>query len=192
MSRALYWWLLVATGLLAMTGLTYAGMKYLMVGDDPFSAYNHPAQPWMLAAHVLLAPALVLALGWAWGAHAAPKLAGEGLRDRRGRRVGARSGLSNLAAGAAMVASGYGLQVTASETLRTALAWSHGISGGLFLILLAVHAALALRRARRAAASRPAGPRESPDQGQVAGSRSSPEDSVPQEPSPQAFWARTR
>jgi hypothetical protein len=163
-----------------------------MEGDDPFSAYNHPAQPWMLAAHVLAAPLLVLALGWAWGAHAAPKLSGEGVTDQRRRRVGARSGLANLATGAAMIVSGYALQVTASETLRVVLAWSHGVSGGLFLLLLAVHAASALRRARRAAASRQAGPREAADQGQAAGSRSSPEDSVPHEPSPQAFWARTR
>ena len=69
MNRWLIWLTWISTTLVGATGLLFAVMKYLMQGEDPFSAYNHPLQPWMLAAHILLAPALVLALGWAWGTH---------------------------------------------------------------------------------------------------------------------------
>jgi hypothetical protein len=193
-SRPLYWSLWASTALTALTGVVFAVMRYLMEGSDPFSAYNHPLQPWALAAHVMLAPALVLALGWAWGAHAAPKLACRGSREEKHRRPGAVTGLSTGGIALAMIASGYGLQVTATEWIRLALAWAHGLSGGAFVLALGVHAVVALRAARTVMAAR----REralgngAPPQGQLPGNRSAPEDSEPQEPEPQAFWARTR
>lgn len=148
MTRALYWTLWSATALLVLTGLGYAGVKYLAENDDPFSAYGHPSQPWLLAAHVLAAPALVLALGWAWGAHAAPKLAGQNGNGGTGRRLGLTSGLVNVALGLVMIFSGYWMQVTASESLRVALGWVHGLSGVAFAATLALHAVLTLARVR--------------------------------------------
>lgn len=194
MSRPLYWSLWVAVALTTLTGLAFAGMRYLMEGDDPFSAYNHPAQPWALAAHVLLAPVLILLLGWVWGTHAAPKLACRGPKDRGERRPGVRSGLALSGVALTMIVSGYALQVTAIEAWRVALAWTHGISGSFFVVMLGVHGALAVRAARTVLAAR----REralragASPQGQLPADRSKPEESEPQEPAPQAFCARTR
>ncbi|RMH55215.1 MAG: hypothetical protein D6685_14120, partial [Bacteroidetes bacterium] len=111
------------------------------VSDDPFSAYNHPLQPWALAAHVLVVPLLVLALGWTWGVHASPRVTD---RERSARA----SGLANVGLGLLMIFSGYALQVVSTEGARLALAWTHGVSGSLFALLLTTHA-VAGRRSRR-------------------------------------------
>lgn len=149
MNRALVWLTWISSTFVGATGLVFAVMKYLMQGEDPFSAYNHPLQPWMLAAHILLAPALVLALGWVWGTHAAPQLNGRGRRDTRDRRIGTRSGLANVTFGLVMILSGYWMQVTALETLRLTMAWTHGVSGTLFVLMLVGHAVVALAKSRR-------------------------------------------
>ena len=154
MNRALLWLTWTSATLVSASGLVFAVMKYLMKGEDPFSAYNHPLQPWMLAAHILLAPALVLALGWAWGTHAAPRLNGRSPRDDRERRIGARSGLANVTFGLVMILSGYWMQVTAVEGLRLTMAWAHGVSGTLFMLMLVGHAVAALTKTRPARAAR--------------------------------------
>ena len=136
--RRLLW---ITTALLTLSGLGYAAMRYLLQADDPFSAYNHPLQPWALDLHVLAAPALVLAIGWFWGSHVLPMLR---------RRAGSRpSGLALIGIALVMTASGYLLQVSAAAALRTAAAWLHGISGVAFFLLLAGHSLF----------SRQAGPR---------------------------------
>jgi hypothetical protein len=105
-----------------------------MEGDDPFSAYHHPAQPWALDVHVLGAPLLVFAVGWFFGTHVLPKLQGGGPRARR-------SGVVLLAIAAAMTVSGYLLQTVADDTVRVATAWVHGVTGTLFAALLVGHLA---------------------------------------------------
>src|SRR5262249_18552710 len=57
----------------AATGLAYAAFKHLMVNDDPFSAVNHPLQPWALKLHVLAAPVLVFAVGMIFKDHVVAK-----------------------------------------------------------------------------------------------------------------------
>jgi len=118
--------------LLGSSGLAYAYMRYLMRGDDPFSAYNHPAQPWVLDLHLLLAPLLVFGVGWFWGNHVMPKL-------RRGGRPGRRTGILLLSLVGAMTLSGYLLQTITSEGWRVACAWTHGVTGVLFLGILVGH-----------------------------------------------------
>jgi len=115
-----------------VTGLAYACMRYLMTGDDPFSAYNHPAQPWALASHVLSAPAVLFVLGWFWGNHVAPKL-------KRGVRVARKSGVVILGLIVLMTASGYLLQTVTDSSWRVGLGWAHGISGSLFVLVLVAH-----------------------------------------------------
>jgi len=135
--------LAVVTLVLAASGLAYVGMRDLMRAADPFAAYNHPLQPWALAAHVLAAPLAVLLLGWLWGTHVLPKL-------RRGARCRRGSGYANIALAVTMIASGYLLEVVADDRLRLLCAWVHGVSGTLFAGLLFIHA----RRAPSARASR--------------------------------------
>jgi threonine/homoserine/homoserine lactone efflux protein len=126
------WLLWVSSVVAGATGLAYAVLRYLVRPSDPFSAYNHPLQPWALAAHVVLAPALLFAVGWFWGNHVLPKL---------GRRVPGRiSGLSLLALVVLMAGSGYVLQVSSEPSLRLTLAWIHGLAGAAYLAWLAGHA----------------------------------------------------
>ena len=141
MSRTLRWILWTTSAVSTATGLAFVAMRELLDRSDPFSAYNHPLQPWALAAHVLVVPLLVFALGWTWAAHVAPRLA-------EGRRTGRATGLAGLLLGAVMIASGYALQVVAHETVRLALAWTHGLSGALFAACLTGHALAGLRRRR--------------------------------------------
>ena len=141
MSRPLAWLLWSTTMLSTVTGLAYVGMRELMTRDDPFSAYNHPLQPWALVAHLLIVPLLVLLLGWAWGVHAAPRLA-----DRS--RAARLSGLANIGLGLLMIGSGYLLQVVSSDSVRLALAWTHGIAGSLFALAFVAHVVAGVRSRR--------------------------------------------
>ncbi|HKQ61956.1 MAG TPA: hypothetical protein VJS92_11750 [Candidatus Polarisedimenticolaceae bacterium] len=134
------WLLWTSTALALVSGLGYAAMRYLLVGDDPFSAYHHPLQPWALATHVIGAPVLLFVLGWFWGNHVVPKLA-------RGRPEGRGSGLFLVGLTAVMTLSAYVAQSVAAPPARTALAWIHGLSGTLFVILLVAHFLRGRRRA---------------------------------------------
>jgi len=148
--RVLLW---LSAAVLLASGLAYAYMRYLMHGDDPFSAYNHPAQPWVLDLHVLAAPLLLFAVGWFWGNHIVPKL-------RRGVRTGRVSGAVLLALISLMTLSGYLLQTVASPGWRLVTAWTHGISGVLFCGILVGH--MLFNRESAAGGARdavPSGPR---------------------------------
>ncbi|HEV8432804.1 MAG TPA: hypothetical protein VGR95_05275, partial [Thermoanaerobaculia bacterium] len=85
MTRAQVLTLQIAVALTAITGVVFAflkyGLKYAMKSDDPFAVVNHPLQPWMLSAHVVVAPLAVFAFGWIFGNHILPAFA-NGSRKR--------------------------------------------------------------------------------------------------------------
>lgn len=132
MSRAQRVLLWVSTVVLLASGSAYAYMRYLMHSENPFSAYNHPAQPWVLDLHVLAAPVLLFAVGWFWGNHILPKL-------QRNVRNGRGSGAVLLALIGVMTLSGYLLQTVTSPGWRLATAWTHGVSSVLFCGILIGH-----------------------------------------------------
>lgn len=132
MSRAQRWWLWTTAVLSAASGLAYAYMRYWLDNDDPFSAFNHPAQPWALDLHLLVSPALLFTVGWLWGNHVVPKL-------RRGRGTARTSGLTLLVPVALMTATGYLLQTASAPGWRSGLGWAHGLSGVIFLVLMFGH-----------------------------------------------------
>lgn len=143
-------WVFHVLGLaVAVTGLAYFWMKYLLETDDPFALVNHPWEPAMLSAHVLTSPAFVLAFGVLLNAHVVKQL-------RAWRRENRLSGLSSLGMFATMALSGYLLQVATSEVLLTALVWIHVGSGLLFAAAYVAHLVITLRlpRTRTVAASR--------------------------------------
>jgi hypothetical protein len=115
-SRGVAWLSHVSNLLVALTGLVYFVMKYLMQPADPFDVVNHPWQPAMQHAHVVTAPLLVFACGVLLY-HAVL-----GIRTPRPRR---RSGLSLVAMFVPMVLSAYFLQVSADELWRKVWAWTH-------------------------------------------------------------------
>lgn len=141
MTRAQKAWLYASVSAAAMTGLAFAGMKYVLEREDPFSAYNHPLQPHALSAHVLVVPVLVFVVGWVFGAHV--------VRQARSGRGGRRSGWVMLGAALPMAVTGYLLQVVTSAGWRAGLAWAHGISATGFVLSLVAHAVSARRRARK-------------------------------------------
>ena len=137
--RAALWTAALAAG---VSGLAYAGMKYLLPRTDPFSAYGHPLQPHALRLHVLAVPVLIFVVGWVYGAHAQYQL-------RQGEPRGRASGRGILGLTLVLALSGYLVQAFADAAWRPAAAWVHGLSGVVFVAAMAAHA-LAGRRGRAA------------------------------------------
>lgn len=135
MNRLLRGTLVVLVVLSGLTGLMFAAMKYLMSSDDPFAAFHHPWQPGLLAAHVLVAPALLFTLGWVFAEHVAPRFGAT--------RHARSSGVVLVITIATMTASGYLLQVASDPAWRLGYAWVHGLSGTLFLLSFGAHSASA-------------------------------------------------
>ena len=132
MSRGQQVWLHVSVALTTITGAVFAFMKYAMKSADEFSVVNHPLQPHMLAAHVVIAPLLLFVLGWTFSNHMLPKY-------RFGDGTNLRTGFSAMLLIVPMTLSAYLLQVSTNETLREVMAWAHWISSGLFLLAYLIH-----------------------------------------------------
>jgi len=141
MSRAQVVYLQLCVAVTALTGIVFSVMKYAMKSSDPFAVVNHPLQPYMLSAHVLVAPLLVFAFGWVFTNHIWPGFAGGIARKRK-------SGLWSMAAIAPMVLSGYLLQVSTADATRQAMAVAHWISSALFVLAYVIH--LLTKKAARA------------------------------------------
>lgn len=85
MTRTQRWLLLVSSAVMGATGLTYWWMKNMMEPATEWAAINHPLQPWVLKAHILVAPVLVFAVGFIASDHI---LKNAGRPGRAGRRAG--------------------------------------------------------------------------------------------------------
>lgn len=144
MNRAEAWFVHISTLLVGITGIIYAVMRYLMEPTDPFSVVNHPWQPTLQHLHVLVAPLMVFAVGLIWKKH----IAGHW---RAGLTTGRRSGLSLVLTMVPMIASGYLIQVTVTDTWRTAWIVIHCITSGLWVAGYLTHQVAALIRKRRTA-----------------------------------------
>lgn len=125
----------------AATGFAYLWMKYFMVAQDPFAVVNHPWQIAMLNLHVVASPMLILIFGIVLNSHVMKKLRAPRLPNRR-------SGYVSLATFAAMVFSGYLLQITANETWLQALVIVHAAAGALFCVIYGAHLVISVRLAR--------------------------------------------
>lgn len=119
-----------------LTGIGYGWTRCLVHSADEFAIVNHPWQPHLQHAHILVTPLLVLMLGTFWWAHAAAHW-------RSGAVAGRRSGLSLWLTALPMILSGYLLQISVSDFWRqawilvhvaTSLAWT-----GAYLAHLLTH-----------------------------------------------------
>ena len=142
MSRAQVVYLHLCVVVTALTGTVFAVMKYAMKSDDEFAVVNHPWQPFMLAAHVVVAPLLVFGFGWIFANHIWPGFTSGIARKRK-------SGIWSMAAIVPMVLSGYLLQVSTADATRQAMAVAHWISSALFISAYVIH--LVTKRAARSA-----------------------------------------
>ncbi len=141
MSRAQVVYLQLCVLVTTLTGAVFAVMKYAMKSSDPFAVANHPLQPYMLSAHVLVAPLLVFGFGWVFANHIWPGFASGIARKRK-------SGLWSMAAIVPMVLSGYLLQVSTADATRQAMAIAHWVSSALFAGGYVIH--LVTKKAARA------------------------------------------
>lgn len=126
---------------IAATGFAYFWMKYLIAPQDPFAVVNHPWQTAMLNLHLIASPMLILIFGIVFNSHVMKKLRVPRLPNRR-------SGYVSLGTFAAMVFSGYLLQIASSEAWLQALVTLHVASGALFTVVYGAHLVIALRLAR--------------------------------------------
>jgi hypothetical protein len=132
MSGAQLVWLHVSVALTTLTGIVFAVMKYFMTPADEFAVANHPLQPHMLAAHVVIAPVVLFFLGWTFSNHMLPKY-------RFGDGANRRTGVGAMLLIAPMTLSAYFMQIATNDTLRNAMAWLHWIASGLFVVAYVVH-----------------------------------------------------
>jgi len=140
----------VSIALSAWSGIVYYLMRDVLRRSDPFSVLGHPWQPHVLAAHVLVGPFVVFALGLIAREH----IIG---RARNGQAAGGRrSGLTTILLAVPMILSGYGVQVVTSPPGRRFLGLAHLAAGLAFALLFGMHLWRAARR-RRSGESRSAG-----------------------------------
>lgn len=132
MSRPQVIYLHITVALTAATGIVFAFMKYFMTSNDEFSVVNHPLQPYMLDAHVVVAPFLVFAFGWIFSDHIWPRFR---FGDPRNRK----SGLAAMSLIIPMTLSAYLLQISTNDAIRKAMAVAHWISSGLFVAVYVAH-----------------------------------------------------
>lgn len=142
MTRAQTVYLHLCVLLTAATGVVFAWMKYFMTSSDEFAVANHPLQPHMLSAHVVVAPLLVFGLGWIFSDHIWPKFRGNGSPNRR-------SGLWSMVMIVPMTLSAYLMQISTNESLHEAMKWLHIVSSGLFTVAYVVHLIAKPRSAQR-------------------------------------------
>jgi hypothetical protein len=143
-------WAVLSTSLLtAVTGVGYFCLKYLLEPAEPWAVINHPLQPWLLKAHILVAPLLVFAVGMISVRHVWQHFR---RRVSAGRRSGLTAGLSLVP----MVLTGYLIQAITAEGWLLAIAVAHIIVSLTYSAGVGVHAVVAARRPAPPAAPRPA------------------------------------
>lgn len=142
MKRWERWCLNVLSLIVALTGFAYFWMKYFVQSSDPFAVVNHPWQVPMLNLHVVASPIFILVVGIVFNSHVMKKLRASRLPNRR-------SGYTSLGTFAAMVLSGYLLQIAVDAWWLQALMVVHVTSGVMFSITYGAHLVISLRLGRR-------------------------------------------
>ena len=115
-----------------VTGVIYLWMKYLVVSDDPLAVVNHPWQPALLKAHILVAPLLVFSIGLVAVRHVWRHFRSE-------TQDGRRSGLLTVAVLGPMIVSGYLIQTVIEEGWLRAMALFHIALGLIYGFALLAH-----------------------------------------------------
>lgn len=113
--RRLLWW---STLLTALTGGVYAYMKHLMEPLNEWAVINHPLQPWVLKAHILVAPVMVFAVGLVTMSHIWPLL-------KSGLPKGRQTGIWTAATFGPLVFTGYLIQAVTIPVLLAVVSWTH-------------------------------------------------------------------
>jgi hypothetical protein len=126
------WWNHAALAAVSLTGLAYGAFKYFVPSADPDSRVGSPWQPWLLKAHVLVAPFAILGIGLLLRRHALARL-------RRGEQSGRRTGVAMLWIFAPLTLTGYLIQVFVAPAAVRSTGWIHAGLGILFVLGYAFH-----------------------------------------------------
>ena len=132
MKRWEKWLFHISTIAVAVSGLMFFWMKYLMENDDPFSIVNHPWQSGMINVHVIVAPVLVFVTGLIVQSHIRKKL-------ESGSRPNRSSGVVSIFTLPLMIVSGYLLQIVSSPLLAQIVLVLHMVSSSAFMVTYAAH-----------------------------------------------------
>ena len=139
------WWERRAFNLLhavvAVTGVAYLYMKYVMTAADPFAVINHPWQPAMLSLHIVAAPVFIAFFGMLFRSHTLRKLVSPNAGNRR-------TGWTSLVSFSAMALSGYFLQVASDPVWLSGLVWAHVSTSLIFVAVYGVHLVIGWRLTR--------------------------------------------
>lgn len=135
----------LANGLVAGTGLWYGWMQYLCQPETEFAVMNHPWQPHLQHAHILVAPFLVAVAGHFWVRHAWLSWK---FKVQEGRKTGA----SMMWMLIPMILSGYCIQVSVEPATRLVWVWVHGISSIVWLVAYFGHTVIHLYARRKSSA----------------------------------------
>lgn len=152
MSRWEVWSFGILNGIVAVTGAAYYYMKVVLVSEDPFAVVNHPWQPGMLAAHIVVAPLATISFGMLFRSHVLPKLVSRVPAFRR-------SGWSSLGSFLAMTLSGYLLQVASVPSHVRVLSLAHIATGTVFVASYSLHLILARGPIRQSLDAQAGGPK---------------------------------
>ena len=134
------WLVWVSSAATVLTGVVYFWMDRMMSPVDEFAVINHPLQPLVLKAHILVAPVLVFAVGMIALDHIWKYFRGT---IRRGRRTGLGSMWPILP----MIATGYLIQSITHVGWLEVIAWAHIAFGVAYALALVAHQ-VAVRRSR--------------------------------------------
>jgi hypothetical protein len=126
------WLLWTSAAATTLTGVVYLWMRYFMEPVEQFAVINHPLQPFVLKAHILVSPLLVFALGMISVRHVWNHVA-------NGTRRGRPSGIITASIAAVMVVTGYVIQVVTAEGVLRAIAYVHIAVGIVFALGFSMH-----------------------------------------------------
>ena len=127
--RCLFWASSVATG---VTGAAYWWMQNMMEPVSEWAVINHPLQPWVLKANIVVAPVLIFAVGLIAGQHIWNHF-------RTSIQTARRTGLVTMYVMGPLVISGYLIQVVTHSGWLAGVVWVHIGTGVLYLLGIAAH-----------------------------------------------------
>ena len=138
------WAFNVLHGIVAVTGVAYFYMKYVMAATDPFAVINHSWQPTVLSLHIVAAPVFIAFFGMLFRSHTLRKLVSPHPANRR-------SGWTSLVSFSTMALTGYAAQVASDPTWLSGLVWAHVSTSLIFVVAYGAHLVIGWRLSRPAA-----------------------------------------
>ena len=131
-------------GIVAVTGVAYLYMKFVMAATDPFAVINHPWQPAVLSLHIVAAPIFIAFFGMLFRSHTLRKLVSPNPGNRR-------TGWTTLVSFSTMALTGYLLQVASDPAWLSALVWAHVSTSLIFVVGYGAHLVIGWRLSSQSA-----------------------------------------